>query len=97
MQTTAACGEATLELLQTFLSDYKPCNDIHFLFTAAAHLLCQEKGWFWIIQHCGAPQGCERQTSCRTWGGMGSPEPSEVSQCKGDAKPASSPLIREDL
>lgn len=83
MQTTAACGEATLELLQTFLSDCKPCNDIHFLFTAAAHLLCQEKGWFWIthccLQHCAAPQGHERPTWCRTCGGVVSPEPSEVS------------------
>lgn len=36
MQKTAARGEATLELLQTFLSDYEPCKDISFLFAGSS-------------------------------------------------------------
>lgn len=44
MQKTAACGEATLELLQTLLSDESLTKTFVSFSQAAAHLLSQEGG-----------------------------------------------------
>lgn len=44
MQKTAACGEATLELLETLLSDESLTKTFVSFSQAAAHLLSQEGG-----------------------------------------------------
>lgn len=55
MQKTAACGEATLELLQTFLSDHEPCKDIRFLFAGSSPSV--ESGRGLILDHLAASDG----------------------------------------
>lgn len=89
MQKTAACGEATLELLQTFLSDYEPCKDIRFLFAGSSPSVESGRGlillppMLWCSPRPRKTHFClsKEPEQYRTSGELVVPKPHKVSQC----------------